>query len=104
MEKKSTNGACSDQSRNSPNSRQMFKSPLTALAQIRVGIPLIADRCFCTGQCIFKHTNYIIFTFYHFSDMPEADRAKEESRLKEVSEKFVAALARIKADKSKFGI
>jgi hypothetical protein len=36
--------------------------------------------------------------------MPEADRAKEESRLKEVSEKFVAALARIKADKSKFGI
>ena len=36
--------------------------------------------------------------------MPEADRAKEESRLKEVVEKHKATMAKVKGDKAKFGI
>ena len=36
--------------------------------------------------------------------MPEADRAKEEQRLKEVVTKLSETMGKVKADKSKFGI
>ena len=38
------------------------------------------------------------------SDMPEAEREKEQNRMKEYKDKFQATLSQIKDTKSKFGI
>jgi len=39
-----------------------------------------------------------------FKDMPEAEREKEQNRMKEYKDKFQATLSQIKDTKSKFGI
>ncbi len=42
--------------------------------------------------------------FFVISDMPEAERAKEEERLKDIKAKFQAGLAKAKEGRTKFGI
>ena len=54
--------------------------------------------------CIETVVDIFLFYLFYSPDMPEADHAKEEQRLKDVLAKYVASADKIKADKAKFGI